>query len=218
MQKINEFQKRIYNTYLKCSRYGKPYKYRTSFDDISEYILINLEKLSLFFNKHPHLDLNDFFESPLVIYPDQPYPKLDYFLSRSSVRAYSLYKKQKEEQNPELQSESIKESLLFIMKFCLQNKIYIENYLKYRNGVTYVWLDHYRQRKINIYSLMEMGDIISIIDDQPKDILDLFSENLKDRIATFKIRYKQSQKTIELVRKGTERIKNFIKKELQFAK
>jgi hypothetical protein len=65
---------------------------------------------------------------------------------------------------------------------------------------------------------MELGDIITIVDEQPKDILDIFSENLKDRIVTFKIRYKQSHKTVEYVKRGTDKIKVFIKKELQYKK
>ena len=118
MQEINEFQKKIYNIFLKNSRHGKPFKYRESFDDISDYISLNLNKLSLFFSKHPHLNINDFFDAPLSLYSDQPYPKLDYFLSRSAIRSYSIYKNQKEDQNPEKQFDSIKDSFMFIMKYC----------------------------------------------------------------------------------------------------
>jgi hypothetical protein len=218
MEELTEFQKRIYNTYLKYSRNGLPYKYRENFDKMSEFMVLNLNKLSLFFNKHPHLHINDFFEAPLYVYPDQPYPKIDYFLSRSAIRSYSLFKTQKENENPEKQFDSIKESFLFIMKFCLNNKILVENYLNHKNGIASSWLSHYRERKINPYSLMEIGDIIKSIDEHPKDIIDLFTENLTNKIVTFKVRYKQSPKAIDYVKRGTDKIKTFIKKELQSQK
>jgi hypothetical protein len=214
MEEISEFQKKIYNIYLKYSRQGMPVKFRKNFDNISEHTLLNLKKLSAFFNKHNHLNLEDFFEAPILVYPDQPYPKIDYFLSRSAIRSYSIFKREKENQNPEKQFESIKESFLFIMKFCLNNSIQVEHYLNHRTGVSASWLNHYRERKINPYSLMELGDLIKSIDEHPKDVVDLFTENLHDRIISFKMRYRQSNKTIEYVKKGTEKIKTFIKKEL----
>jgi hypothetical protein len=214
MEELSEFQKKIYNIYLKYSRLGMPIKFRKNFDNVSEPIQLNLKKLSSFFIKHNHLNLEDFFAAPITVYPDQPYPKLEYFLSRSAIRSYSLFKREQENQNPEKQFESIKESFLFIMKFCLNNSIQVENYLNHRTGVSASWLHHYRERKINPYSLMELGDLIKSIDEHPKDVVDLFTENLHDRIISFKIRYRQSSKTIEYVKKGTEKIKTFIKKEL----
>jgi len=218
MEELTEFQKRIYNTYLKYSRNGMPFKYRENFDKMSDFMVLTLKKLSLFFNKHEHLNLNDFFEAPLEVYEDQPYPKIDYFLSRSAIRSYSIFKTQKENQNPEKQLDSIKESFLFIMKFCLENHISVESYLNHKNGISCSWLNHYRERKINPYSLMELGDLIKSIDEHPKDIIDLFAQDLNDKIIKFKIRYKQSPKTIDFVKNGTDKIKVFVKKKLQSRK
>ena len=62
---------------------------------------------------------------------------------------------------------------------------------------------------------MELGDVIKSLDEHPKDIVNLFSENLNDKIIKFKIRYKQSQKTMDFVKRGTKKIINFVTKELQ---
>lgn len=215
MQKITETQKKIYNIYLKNSRYGKPYKYRKDFDDISEYIFINLEKLDVFFSKFKNIKIEDFFEAPNLIYDNQPYPKLDYFNTRSAIRAYSISNKQKEEQNPEKQFEDIKQSFIFIMKFCLDQKIEIENYINHKTGIIYSWMNHYRERNINIYSLMEFSDVIKTIDETSNDVLDIFSKDLSNKIIKFKIRYNSSSKTVDYVKRGIQKIKDFVKKELQ---
>lgn len=218
MQNITESQKKIYNIYLKNFRYGKPYKYRKDFNDISEYTSLNLNKLDIFFLKFKNIKIEDFFEAPNLIYENQPYPKLDYFNTRSAIRAYSISNKKKEDQNPEKQFEEIKQSFLFIMKFCLDQKIEVQHYINHKTGMIYSWMNHYRERNINIYSLLEFSDIIKTIDETPNDILDIFSKDLSDKIIKFKIRYNSSSKTIDYVKRGMEKIKDFIKKELQKTK
>jgi len=218
MQELTENQKKIYNIYIKNSRYGKPYQYRKNFDDISEHIYFNLKKLDIFFSKFKNIKIEDFFFAPNAIYHNQPYPKLEYFNSRPAIRAYSIYNKQKEEENPEKQFDSIKESLFFIMKFCFDNKILVENYLNHKSGVIFTWMNHYRERNINPYSLMELGDLLRTIDETPKDVVDIFSEDLSNRIVKIKIRYNNSIKAIDYVKRGTDKIKYFIKKELQSVK
>jgi hypothetical protein len=215
MEELEDLQKRIYNIFLKNSRKGLGYSYRKNFDNISEYHILNLKKLSTFFRKYPHIDINEFFESPSLIYNGEPYPQLSFFNSRSAIRCYSLYKKKQEDQNPEQQIESIKNSLIFIGSFCIQKNIMLSEYLSHKTGCISSWLEHYRQRKINPYSLMEIGDIISNIDSHQDDELALFSENLKEKIYSYKIRYKQSKKIINLVKAGTDKINFFIKKRLQ---
>lgn len=215
MEELTEKTKRIYNTYLKFSRYGKPYQYRKNFDNLSDYIILNLKKLETFFSKYPHININNFFEAPISIYPDNPYPKLDYFNTRVAIRVYSLFNKKKEDENPENQSDSIKEGFSFMGMFCIKNKITIDQYLNHKTGITPTWLDHYRQRKINPYCLMEIGDIIRTLDDIPSDVVDLFSENFNNKIVTFKVRYNQSNKTIALVKQATNKIREFVKKQLQ---
>jgi|688.fasta_scaffold474635_2 hypothetical protein len=215
MEQLEDFQKRIYNTYLKTSRKGLGIKFRKNFDNISEYHVLNLKKLSSFFKKYPHINVDEFFDAPTSVYENEPYPQLSFFNSRSAIRCYSLYKKKIEDQNPEQQSESIKNSLIFIGSFCIQNNIDISEYLNHKTGCITSWLEHYRQRKINPYSLMEIGDIISNIDKHQEDELCLFSENLKEKIHLYKIRYRKSKKTMDLVKSGTNKISFFIKKRLQ---
>jgi hypothetical protein len=218
MEKLTDLQKKIYNCYLKHSRYGLPFNPRQNFESINEFTLLNLKKISSLFSKHKHLDMDTFFMAPLTVYKDMEYPKLDFFSSRSAIRAYSLYNKKKENENPENQFDSIKNSFHFILKFCIDNKIQLKDYLIHKNGLILSWMTHYRERKINIYSLMEIGDLVSLIDNQPKDIVDILTDSLSDKIHTFKIRYKNSQKTVDYVKKGTSLINNFLKKQLHSSK
>jgi len=101
------------------------------------------------------------------------------------------------------------------MKFCLHQKIEVENYINYKTGLVYSWMNHYRERQINIYSLMEFSNLIKTIDETQIDILDMFSSDLSNKIIKFKTRYNSSPKTIEFVKRGTEKIKDYVKKELQ---
>jgi hypothetical protein len=53
--------------------------------------------------------------------------------------------------------------------FCLENKILLEDYIYHKTGYMYSWLNHYREHRINPYSLIELGDFIKVLDKIPKD-------------------------------------------------
>jgi hypothetical protein len=65
---------------------------------------------------------------------------------------------------------------------------------------------------------MEFSDVIKTIDETSDDILDIFSKDLSNKIIKFKIRYNSSNKTIDYVKRGMQKIKDFVKKELQNSK
>jgi hypothetical protein len=211
MQKINQVQKNIYNIYIKYFRQGLPYKKRKNFDSIDEKTLIDLQKLEMFFKKHPYINIHCFFEAPSVVYKDKKYPNISFFNSRVAIKAYSIFNKIKENQNPENQFEDIKKSLIFIGSFCIKNNIDLSEYLNFNHGLIPAWLNHYREKHINIYSLMELGNIISILDECEPDLIYFIDQNLKNNIAKFKIRYMASPKTISFVKECTKRIKIFVK-------
>jgi hypothetical protein len=218
MQNISLFQEKIYNIYIKNLREGLPYKKRKNFDDLNENIKMFLEKLEIFFKKHPHLDIESFFKAPSVIYKDKKYPNLSFFTSRSAIKTYSIYNKVKENQNPENQIEEIKKSLIFIGSFCIKHKVQLDNYLHLMQGVIPIWLDHYRKKQINIYSLMELGNIIEVLDSCEPDLISFIDENLKNNISKYKIRYISSPKLVSVIKESTKRIKDFVKKQLQTQK
>ncbi len=208
---LTNFQKKIYNTFLQNSRFGLLYKLRKDFLNLDPKVQHILQRLENFFTKYSYIKLTEYFEAPRVLHPDEKYPMLDFFLTRGAIKTYSIYKKQKEDQNPELQFEEIKESLRFIGMFCFKEKIKPKDYLKHQNGYLYSWINHYREHKINPYSIMELGDINNIFLLLSEDEKELFSNTMLDKFESFKNRYHSSTKTKQYVKTLTKKIEEFLK-------
>lgn len=211
----NKLKELIYNNFLKNLRFGQPFKYRKDFSDLPQETSHLLIKLENFFVKYHHIKIDEFFEAPRKLHPDEKYPHLNFFTTRAAIKAYSIYKKQKEDENPEKQFDDIKESLKFIGMFCFKNKLSLKDYLKHKNGYMPSWILHYKEHKINPYSIMELGsfyDVFSLITEEERV---LYSNTLLEKMETFKLRYHSSFKTKNYVKELTEKIENFLKKELQ---
>jgi hypothetical protein len=201
-------EKQIYNSHLKHSRKGQPWKPRNNFDDLAPNIKNHLQHLGDFFRKFSFISVDDFFSAPLNLHPDEPYPYLDYFCTRKAIKAYNLYKTKLRNENPDNQLEDIKRGFAFIGSYCVDNKINLSDYIHQKNGLMPVWTEHYRQYQVNPYCLMELGDLQ--LDNFTSDELELWMPNLKDTFMAFKMRYTNSSQARNLVKKASEQIKNFI--------
>ena len=85
---LNKAQEYIYNTYLKNLRDGKPFQYRKNFSDLSIEIKSLLIKLEYFFQKYSHIKINEYFEAPNKLHPEEKYPYLNFFTTRAAIRTY----------------------------------------------------------------------------------------------------------------------------------
>ncbi len=212
---MNEIQQKIYNIFLKNLRYGKPYQQRKDFSDLDEDIKYTLERLELFFTKYNHINIQEFFEAPNVVFTDNKYPDIKYFLSRNAIKTYTTYKNQREDENPEKQHDDIKQSVVFIGKFCIRNNIEMQNYINHKSGYIPSWVNHYRQRQINPYSLMELGNFEKTLYNLTEEEKDIYVKNLCEKVESYKVRYHNSPKTKAFVKQSTEKIKEFVKQYLQ---
>jgi len=215
MLEITESEKLIYNTYLRCSRFGQPVTFRKDFSDMDQNTIVNLKKISNFLTRYPHIKVMDYFYAPIGLHADDEYPKLSFFTTLAAMKNYTLFKKKQEEEDPEKQFELIKEGFKFIGMFCLENKITLEQYAKHKTGYMLSWLNHYREHRISPYCLMEINGIFSVLHELENDELELFAKNLNEKIVAFKTRYANSNKTKELVKEATIKISSFVKKNLQ---
>jgi hypothetical protein len=218
MIQLSDSEKIIYNLYLKHSRKGQGYRLRKDFSDLDQDICTSVAKITKFLNSYSHIDWNEFFESYGELHPNEKYPNINFFTSRLAIKNYSLYKKQKESRDPEKQFDEIKSSMRFIGLFCIENKIELKKYLFHKTGYMYSWMNHYREHRINPYALMELGDIVSILDNIESDVKMLFASNLDKNLIAFKTRYQNSDKTKNYVKQLTATIENFVKKELTNSK
>jgi hypothetical protein len=211
---ITDFQKRIYNCYLRNYRKGEPFKYRQNFSNLNPNIFAALEKISTFLTRYNHIDCDDYFDAFNELHPDDKYPPLTFFYSRGALKNYAIYQKQKEDRNPEKQFEEIKKSMKFIGLFCIANKINLDDYLSHKTSYMYSWLNHYREHRINPYCLFVLGNAFSILDTIPKDELQLFTNNLYDNLLSYHNRYNNSKTTQDFIQRIYKTVKGFVTNEL----
>ena len=211
---ISSLEQQIYNCHLKHFRNGEAWKPRKDFSDIPSSTLLYLQKLSLFFSKFKHINMDDFFSASKILHPEEPTPSLKFFIGRAAIKNYSLAQKQKLDQSPEKQFDKIKESLRFIAVFCLANNINLDQYLTYKIGRMPAWTQHYREHNINPYSIMELGNTSSL-SNMSEDEQAIWAPNIFNNLNAIRTRYHNSPKTKSFVKEATKKIKNFIIEELK---
>jgi hypothetical protein len=214
---LTELEKLLYNKHLAVSRSlkNKPFKFKKTFDDIAntdrhKYLV----RLSVLFKKHPEIDPTVFFEAPYKLYPDVEYFGLDYFSTMRAVKAYTTYKKSIFLQDPDNQLEEIKRSLEFIVKFCVSSKIYLHQYPFHRKSDIYTWMTHYKENKINIYSVMEFSDVFSSVQNLAEDVQKFFLSDFINQFKNLYMLYAKSRVLKPYMQKAIPQLNNFINKEL----
>jgi hypothetical protein len=214
---LTDHQKRIYNTHLAVSRHlrQKPFRLRTDFSNIESEKVTALKKLATFSFKWPDLNLQEYFAAPYKLYPDVEYFSLTYFASMKAITAYSIYKKQLEIQAPDSQINNIRESLSYITKFCIDNKIQLDDYPLYKkNGIEPEWMYHMKRGKITPYVMFEFSNIFSLIQDIPEDERTLLLGNFGQNFLEYRSRYNESKKLKPFLKEAYQKVKFFIDKEL----
>ena len=79
---LSNFEKLIYNKYLKFSRRGEGYKPRQNFDNFKEEDISILQKLAYMFNTYKSINIDDFIEAPFKIYESDAYVPLSFFCTQ----------------------------------------------------------------------------------------------------------------------------------------
>lgn len=86
---ISDFQKHIYNTYLKvlAKNSKRPYSNRKNFNTLNEKTKTVLKRLEQFFNSHKNIDMDRFFQAGFT-YLNETFVQLDFFISYKAVVAF----------------------------------------------------------------------------------------------------------------------------------
>ena len=204
---MDEFEKQIYNTYLIVSRSinNKPFKTRkdfTNFEKKPEYLAV--KKLAAFFKKHRHLNINSFFEAPFFVY-NEDYFGIDFFCTHKAIATYTRYNDNFLVENPDSKASSkkIKESIMFITNFCKEHSIKITDYIEHKDGSYYSFLNHIKDRKINIYILFAFKNFERIVKSINPEIKKLLAPSLikVDYLRTKIYSSTQMKKNINLFKK-----------------
>jgi hypothetical protein len=215
---ITDLEKRLYNTHLATSRSikNKPFKIKKDFGDILDTDKHKfLKRISILFKKHPEINPDTFFQAPYKLYPDVEYFNLEYFSTMRAVKAYTTYKKQIFLQDPDSQLEQVKESLRFIANFCVQNKIQFYQYPSHRTSDMFTWMVHYKESKINIYTVMEFPDVYSSVQSLAEDVRGFFVGEFVEQFKNLHALYSKSIILRPYIKKAIPTLTEFVYKQSQ---
>ena len=166
------------------------------------------------FKKHPEINPDTFFIAPYKLYPDVEYFGLDYFSTMRAVKSYTMYKKQLFLQDPDTQIEHVKESLRFIANFCTENNLYFHQYPYHRTTDIFTWMMHYKQNKINVYSVMEFSNIFSHVKELAEDVQKIFVGEFVEQFQKIYMSYNNSTILKPYTKKAIVVLSNFVEKQL----
>ena len=217
MEPLTELERCLFNKHLSVSRSskGKPFKLRKQFEDISGTEKHTyLKRLAVLVKKHPEIDLDTFFSAPYKLYPDVEYFGLDYFSSMRAIKSYTMYKKMTFLQDPDTQVDSVKNSLRFMAKFCVDNNILLHQYPHHKTADMFTWMVHYKENKINVYAMMEFKDVYSAVQSLAEDVRSFFVSDFVEQFKNLYTSYDKSQVLKPFLKKAVEHINNFVDKEL----
>lgn len=208
---ITEFEKHIYNTFLRVSRSRnkQPFKLRKNFEKVDNELYVSLKKVSSFLKRFPQIKIDDYFNAPYNVYPDETYFPLEYFHTLKATKAYTLFNKQKENLDPDSleQLNSIKTSLVFISNFCRDKNILPEKYILHKTNNEYSFVLHLKEHNVNIYTLLGFVDFERIFKSRDAEVLKfILGEETFNNISAFKTKLFNSKKAVKLVDLGIKKI------------
>lgn len=190
----------IYNCYLETSRKinNLPFRYRKDFEDFDkkeEFIYVN--KLSNFFGKFESINVKDFFEAPYFVY-NEKYFDLKFFTSQKAIKAYTIYQTKFLVDNPDNDKtiEKIKESFIFLYKFCKEKNITFDNYIDFiqtDNKLNQFFI-HLKNRDIILYVLFVFPNFDKTLKNLDKELKELMFGDTINNINFFRTKYYSSSR------------------------
>jgi hypothetical protein len=219
---MTNLEQRIFNKHLAISRSlrNKPFKLRQNFDNFDQdpkYTFI--KRLAIFFTKYPEISMDAYFIAPYKIYKDVQYFDLSYFASPRAIKTYTIYKQQLLQESPDTQKDDIKESLMFLVRYCLKNNIQLHDYITYKEkSIEPMWTYHIKHNKINPYVLMVFPNIFQTIQNMPQDEREILLGRFGSNFLEYRTRYTNSTEIRPYLEKAFFRLKLFVDKNLNSAK
>jgi len=190
----------IYNCYLETSRKinNLPFRYRKDFEDFDkkeEFIYVN--KLSNFFGKFESINVKDFFEAPYFVY-NEKYFDLKFFTSQKAIKAYTIYQTKFLVDNPDNDKtiEKIKESFIFLYKFCKEKNITFDNYIDFvqtDNKLNQFFI-HLKNRDIILYVLFVFPNFDKTLKNLDNELKELMFGDTLNNINFFRTKYYSSSR------------------------
>lgn len=201
---MTDFEKDIYNKYLKISRIkqNKPYKERLNFENFDkEDSFVYVKKLSIFFERYNHIKVDDFFNAPYFVYSDNSTYDLKFYSSYNGVKVYNIYEKKLLSLNPDSEQvlKRTKEGIQYIMQFCKENGIAYNEYFSHKTDKLNSFWMHLKDNKINVYCLFLCDNLFSIYNRCDKEIINFMLDNLMKNINMYRTVFYNSKVTKRVI-------------------
>jgi hypothetical protein len=201
----------IYNTYLSVSRghKNKPWKPRkdfTGFDKTEEGLIC--VRLELFFSRFPQISVKDFLLAPYLLYKDEDYFPLKFYLTQKAISTYSIIQKQKLEEMPDSESHlaDIVNTIKYIAELCVNENISFNTYINDKKGYTWRVLQEYVDRKINLYVLLSLPNFWSMIDSLTMQDKELYLGTMHKDITKYQMRLNNSARAKKIITEAFKRL------------
>lgn len=206
---LTEFEKQIYNEHLIAQRTAnnKPFSVRKDFTDLDDSKVLAVKKAAMFFSKFKHIKTKDFFIAPYKVYGGT-YFDLSFYLTSKAILAHKLYIfEQLQSADQEWVLDKIRQSWLFIYKFCKDNQMNPEQYIHAKTGADVPWFAiHLQQFDICLYVLFAFDFIDTILNINEQNIEFILGKDFKSEVKSFRIKFYASSKCKNLVREGLRKI------------
>ena len=201
----------IYNTYLSVSRgaRNKPWKARkdfAGFEKTEDGILCT--RLELFFSRFPQISVKEFLIAPYILYKDEEYFPLKFYLTQKAISCYSIVQKQKQEEMPDSEShvKDIITSIRYIAEICVKEKITFANYVNSKRGYTWRVLQEFADRKLNVYVLIALPNFNTILDSTQEQDKQVYLGNVYKEIVKYRMRLNNSEQAKKIINEAFKRL------------
>ncbi len=206
---MTDFQKRIYNSHLAISRKmrDKPFRIRKDYSDMDQTKLDRLASLERFLISYQNIKIDDYFAAPYVIFEDDDYFDLDFYLTSKAKKAYSQYMKKIEMDDPDSESSlnRLVDSLKFVKNFCKEKNLTLKEYPLYIEDALPNMIDHLKNHHINMYALHALG--VTKIEVENR-ILDFIFSDFWITFQKTKNKFYLSRKMRDFSKKAIDKITN----------
>ena len=208
---VSQQEKHIYNKYLAVTRSAqdKPFKLRKKFDNLDDTTLACLKKLSLFFNRFPHVNVDIFFKAPWELYIDKGVFDLKFYTTQRALKVYTLYTQRQAQKKPDHEEQlyDIKRSLQYIYRFCVNTGIAIDQYTNHKTSGMNTFVLHLKEHAVNIYTLFGFPDFETQLQQLDREQLKFTLGDLITNLPEFRTNYLSSRHAKNFIKLGIDKIK-----------
>ena len=208
---LSQQEKFIYNKFLATTRsiQNKPFKLRKRFDNIDDLTTVCLKKLSLFFNRFKHVDVDKFFRAPWEMYIDKGNFDLKFYTTQRALKVYTLYIQRQAMRKPDTEEQlyDIKQSLKYIYRFCNNTNITVDEYMSHKTGDIHTFMLHLKEHKVNIYTLFGFPNFENKMKQFDTDHLKFMLGDIATNLSEFRTNYITSQHAKNFIKLGLDKIK-----------